>query len=135
MTRPSLSDDASPEAYGEAMVRCLGYPPACSALRACAMDGYCFRKATDGYRQARRVLRALIDAEGHKRPDVRAWFRLALEAIDHSMHMQSDLVDVWKKMESTRRSNAELNAFMAAKHPKTRPHVRHGRVLGKRLWR
>lgn len=80
MVRPSMKHDACPEAYGEAMVRCQGYPPACSQHGECLADNWCFRSDATGLKKARKTIEDAILAEG----DIyaRGWLKGALDALD-----------------------------------------------------
>lgn len=75
--KPSLARDASPESYGEAMLVCLDYAPACSDAHECARDGYCFSRDGLAYSRALRRMRAMIANE--KNTACRVWLRGALE--------------------------------------------------------
>ena len=91
MTRPSLAEDASPEAFAEAMLRCQGYAPACGDARECAHDGHCFTVAGKGFAGARRAICDAIDHAG----DVaaRIWLKVALDALDHERFRERNAID------------------------------------------
>jgi len=81
MIRPSLKHDASPEEYAAAMVRCQMYAPACSDAGECGLDGWCFGRDGAGFKEARRLVKKLVDAEDNI--FTRSWLKLALDALDH----------------------------------------------------
>ena len=58
MTRPSLSFDASPEAFAAAMVRCQMWGPDCSHIGECRLKGDCFRTEARTIVEARRAILA-----------------------------------------------------------------------------
>ena len=62
MVRPSMSHDASPDAFGEASMRCRGYPPDCSYHGECLHDGDCFRSEKRCVVEARRAILTAADA-------------------------------------------------------------------------
>ena len=59
--KPSMSHDASPEAFAEAMQRCQGYAPSCSDIGECASDGDCFRTEKRCVIEARRAILKAAD--------------------------------------------------------------------------
>lgn len=78
---PSLDEEVSPEAFGEAMALCQGYAPECSASFCCQLDGQCFTNDGKGFRAARREIEALV-AEADRDVYKRAWLKVALDALD-----------------------------------------------------
>ena len=62
--KPSLSHNASPEAFAAAMLRCQGYSPKCSAIGECSYEGDCFRSERQSVVEARReILNAAANIE------------------------------------------------------------------------
>jgi hypothetical protein len=94
MTHPSLAEDASPEAYAAAMVKCQGYAPACSDARECLNEGACFTRDGMGYKGAVTMLRRLID----ETPDLwtRSWLKVALDALEHRQFCCGRAIDALK---------------------------------------
>jgi len=91
LTRPSLSPNASDEAYAEAMMACQGYPPACSSAGECYHDGACFTKSGYGFKGARAAIVSLISSETDV--STRAWLKLALDALDHHQFLTRGAID------------------------------------------
>ncbi|WP_343546758.1 hypothetical protein [Sphingobium yanoikuyae] len=58
-----LRDDADPYRFGEAMVRCEGFAPDCSARGSCGMNGRCF--SGDAHLVAARMVESLIPTSQH----------------------------------------------------------------------
>lgn len=89
--RPSLAHSASPEAYGEAMVQCQGYAPACSDAGECLYEGVCFSRSGRGFKAARTMVADLIEQEA----DVftRSYLKLALDALDHNQFLARGALD------------------------------------------
>lgn len=78
---PSLAEDATPEAFADAMLLCQGYAPACSDAHECVREGWCFSDDAKGYKAAHEKLEAAIASE----PDVhaRTWLAMARNAMQH----------------------------------------------------
>ena len=81
MIRPSLVEDATPEAFAEAMIQCQGYAPACSDAKECLNEGACFTSAGRGYASAHKALEAIILKTDN--PHVRSWLCIARNAMEH----------------------------------------------------
>lgn len=111
MTKPSLSHDAEPEAYGQAMIMCQSYAPECSYAGECLFDGICFSSSGIGFAGARRSIQKLIDDQ----PDVygRSWLLLALDALDHHQFMECGALDAMKVVAINKRVRREYNDPMA----------------------
>lgn len=92
--KPSLAENASPEAYAAAMVKCQGYPPSCSDACECLHDGDCFTRDGAGFKGARAQVAALVAAES----DVytRSLLKLALDALDHNQFQMRKSMDAMK---------------------------------------
>lgn len=93
MTRPSLADDATPEAYAEAMVRCLGYPPACSDAQECGMDGFCFSSDGKGFGRVLRSLQRRLDQDSLYD---RVWLKVAINALQHHRMLNHRALDAMR---------------------------------------
>jgi hypothetical protein len=91
---PSLTENASPDAYAEAMVRCQGYAPSCSDAQECLFEGWCFTRHGTGFKGARKSIQALVNETGDV--TTRAWLRLALDALDHHQFMERGAIDALK---------------------------------------
>ena len=63
MVKPSMSHDASPEAFAEAMARCRGWAPRCSDAGECDRDGDCFRSEKMTVIHARRAILNAAECE------------------------------------------------------------------------
>jgi hypothetical protein len=94
MVRPSLKDDASPEAYAEAMVRCQGYAPSCSNAGECSYDDICFTGIAAGFKRAHKAIDDLIKEETNTA--TRAWLRLALDALAHNQFITRGAINALK---------------------------------------
>lgn len=81
MTRPSLAEDATPDEFGAAMAQCQLYPPNCSDMHECQLEGWCFGRDGQGYKDARRQLARLVEDETNV--FTRSWLKLALDELDH----------------------------------------------------
>lgn len=89
--RPSLAEDASDEAFAEAMVRCQMYAPDCSYAHECRMDGYCFGREGQGFAAARKAVRALVEAEDNV--FTRSWLKVALDALEQEHFISGRTID------------------------------------------
>lgn len=92
--KPSLAHDAEPEAYAEAMMRCQSYAPACSDLGECALDGWCFGRDAAGFKEARRQVVELAEAETNV--FTRAWLKVALDALENHRFTGESAIDALK---------------------------------------
>jgi hypothetical protein len=109
----SMSHDASPDSFGEAVHLCQGYTPECSASGECARGGDCFTTEGQGFAKAKRSLERMIEAfrrkEGCRAREV-AWLRCALEAIECQHMSGARAFDALRYYEIRRRIRAEYNA-------------------------
>ena len=94
MHKPSLAHDASDEAYAEAMVRCQGFPPACSESGQCEYDGVCFGASGRGFKTARAAIEEMIALE--RDVHVRSWLKLALDALDQNQFLERGSLDAMR---------------------------------------
>lgn len=94
MTKPSLLHDASPEAYAEAMVRCQGFPPACSDAGRCEYDGMCFSASGRGFKAARSAIEEMVAME--RDVHIRSWLKLALNALDDNHFLERGSLDAMR---------------------------------------
>lgn len=92
--RPSLAENATPDEYAEAMVRCQSYAPACSDAQECILEGWCFGRDGQGFKRANTALKALLDAE--KDVFVRSWLKLAYDALEHHRFSGHKAMDALK---------------------------------------
>lgn len=92
--KPSLAEDATPEAFAEAMMRCQIYAPACSDHHECVLDGWCFGRDGQGFGEARRQLNELID--GERNIFTRSFLKLALDALDHHRFLGHRAMDAMR---------------------------------------
>lgn len=86
---PNLAHDASPDAYGAAMVLCQGYAPACSDAGECNHGGLCFGSSHKGYRLAHAALKKLRNETTD--PHAAAWLSLALSGIEAQYRREVEL--------------------------------------------
>jgi hypothetical protein len=105
--RPSLAEDASPESYAEAMIRCQCYAPSCSDHHECALDGWCFGNDGIGFKTAERMLKKLVDSE--RDVFTRSWLKLALDSIEHHRFVGSKAMDALKLLAVSRRVRREYD--------------------------
>jgi hypothetical protein len=108
LTRPSLKEDAAPEAFALAMTMCLSYAPACSDAKDCAFDGLCFSRDGIGWAGARRKIQKLIDEQCDV--TTRSWLRLAVDALDHHQFLARGAIDALKVVAINRRVREEYGA-------------------------
>lgn len=94
MTKPSLAHNASDEAFAEAMVRCQGFPPACSDAGRCEHDGMCFSASGRGFKTARAAMVEMITME--RDVHVRSWLKLALDALDQNQFLERGSLDAMR---------------------------------------
>jgi hypothetical protein len=114
--RPSLAHDASPDAYAEAMVKCQGYAPSCSDAGECLHDGVCFTSSGRGFKAARRVLAALVEAESDV--STRVWLKLSLDALDHHQWLARGAIDALRVVAINKRVREEYGgAGQPPQHP------------------
>jgi hypothetical protein len=112
--KPSLAEDASPEAFAEAMMRCQIYAPACSDHRECGLDGWCFGRDGQGFAKARRQISKLIDDESNI--FTRSFLKLAMDAIDHHRFIGQRSMDALRLIAI----NKEVRRQYGAKEPQSR---------------
>jgi hypothetical protein len=108
MVKPSLAQDASPDAFAEAMIRCQGYALACSDAGSCAHDGDCFTSSGRGFAGARKMLLALIDEETDV--STRVWLKLALDGLDHHQFLARGAIDALKVSAINKRVREEYGS-------------------------
>lgn len=107
-SRPSLAEDATPDQFATAMVRCQCYAPTCSDLHACQLDGWCFGRDGQGFATARRCLSSLVEKECDV--FIRSWLRIALDALDQHRFTQHRSFDALKFAAISKRIRAEYSA-------------------------
>ena len=91
--RASFDDDALPEDFAEAMVKCQGYAPACSDEGECWMDGWCFGNDGTAFHAVRRRIEAHLSGRNVYE---RGWIKVALDALDHHRLIGSRTLDALK---------------------------------------
>jgi hypothetical protein len=107
VTKPSLAHDASPEAYGDAMILCQGYAPSCSDAGECAHDGRCFSGSGRGFGAARKRIAKMIEDESDV--FVRSWLKTALDALDQHQFMERGALDAMRYLQINKRVRALYN--------------------------
>lgn len=78
--RPSLADNASHEAWAEAMVACQGWPESCARANECLRDGQCFAGPGQARRRALAKMKDLI--RDQEDDDVAMWLEIGRKAIE-----------------------------------------------------
>lgn len=109
MIRPSFAENASPEAFAEAMIRCQMYAPACSDAGECALENYCFGRDGQGFARARKELEKARETFSG---DVyaRVWVKLAIDALDHHRFLGAKGMDALKYVAIHKRVREEYGA-------------------------
>ena len=108
--KPSLAENASDEAYAEAMVACQGYAPACSDAHECIYEGECFRPSGVGFKVARKLIESAIKDRELNDVYARSWLKLALDALDQSQFLARGAFDALKLVAINRRVRAEYGS-------------------------
>lgn len=79
ITERDLRHDADSERFGQAVLRCEGYTPACSELAKCQMEGVCFSGAANLI--AARMIERIIPTSLHSHGVHLAYLRRVAEML------------------------------------------------------
>lgn len=79
LTERDVAHDADPVRFGDAMLRCEGYAPACCDAGRCLNGGSCF--ASPAHLVAARMIEGLIDPSAHATGLHYAYLRRAAEML------------------------------------------------------